>query len=75
MTAEIKQFDGGWQPGRTIKLKRPIRVIWVYMTAWVADDGSVAFRKDVYQRDKPAAPAPAPVLESSSRAPRAAATP
>src|ERR1700685_1420660 len=75
LIAEIIQHDDGWQPGRTIKLKRPIRVIWAYMTAWIADDGSVEFRKDVYQRDKPAAaPASALVVESSSGGPHAGAT-
>jgi L,D-transpeptidase YcbB len=60
LVAEIKTYNGGWDPGRTIMLKRPIRVIWAYMTAWVTDDGSVAFRRDIYQRDKAIAHAPSP---------------
>jgi L,D-transpeptidase YcbB len=72
LTAEIKQHDGGWQPGRTINLKRPIRVIWAYMTAWVGEDGNVAFRKDVYRRDKPAVPAPTARQEMSGIPPASA---
>lgn len=68
LISEINSHDGGWQPGRTIKLKRPIRVFWVYETAWVTEDGSVAFRKDTYKRDK--LPAPGRLMSDLGRAVR-----
>jgi murein L,D-transpeptidase YcbB/YkuD len=49
--AKIQAHDGGWEPGRKIELQTPIPVAWVYLTAWVADDGKVEFRNDVYKRD------------------------
>lgn len=36
----------------TIYLKTPVPVYLVYFTAFVADDGDVAFRRDIYGRDK-----------------------
>ncbi len=36
----------------TIYLKTPVPVYIVYFTAFVADDGDVAFRRDIYERDK-----------------------
>jgi murein L,D-transpeptidase YcbB/YkuD len=38
-----KEFD--------VELTRPIPVHFVYITAWVEDDGTVAFRPDIYGRD------------------------
>jgi L,D-transpeptidase YcbB len=35
-----------------VRLRRPIPVYWVYVTAWVGDEGMVQFRPDVYQRDQ-----------------------
>ena len=34
-----------------IKLARPMPVHLTYFTAWAESDGSVQFRRDVYQRD------------------------
>jgi len=34
-----------------VSLTRPISVIFTYITAWVEDDGTVAFRPDIYGRD------------------------
>ncbi|MGR8947981.1 MAG: L,D-transpeptidase family protein [Gammaproteobacteria bacterium] len=34
-----------------VDLDRPIPVLLVYLTAFVADDGSVQFRRDIYSRD------------------------
>lgn len=34
-----------------IKLKKPVPVIWVYMTGWASADGTVHFRDDVYGID------------------------
>ncbi len=38
-----KEFD--------VKLTRPIPVHFSYITAWVEDDGRIAFRPDIYGRD------------------------
>ena len=35
----------------TIKLARPIPVVWVYMTGWADAEGVVHFRNDVYGED------------------------
>jgi murein L,D-transpeptidase YcbB/YkuD len=35
-----------------VRLRRPIPVYWVYMTAWATDDGLVQFREDIYKRDE-----------------------
>lgn len=39
------------QKRRVIKLKDPIPVHLTYLTAWVNKDGSVHFRRDIYDRD------------------------
>ena len=41
------------ESGRTrrIDLDRPVSVLLVYLTAFVADDGSTQFRRDIYKRD------------------------
>ncbi len=36
-----------------VNLATPIQVHIVYLTAWAGDDGSVYFRKDIYNRDQP----------------------
>jgi L,D-transpeptidase YcbB len=33
------------------KLKKPVPVFWVYITAWATPDGVVEFRDDIYNRD------------------------
>ncbi len=33
------------------KLKRPVPVHWVYITAWATPDGVVQFRDDIYHKD------------------------
>jgi murein L,D-transpeptidase YcbB/YkuD len=35
-----------------VRLRRPIPVYWVYMTAWGTDDGLIQFRNDIYRRDE-----------------------
>lgn len=37
---------------RVIKLAEPLPVHLTYLTAWVNKDGSVHFRRDIYERDK-----------------------
>jgi murein L,D-transpeptidase YcbB/YkuD len=36
---------------QTVRLPRPIPIHLLYWTAWVAEDGSIQFRNDVYGRD------------------------
>jgi L,D-transpeptidase YcbB len=33
------------------KLKPPVPLQWVYVTAWATPDGIVQFREDIYNRD------------------------
>ncbi|MEN8819560.1 MAG: L,D-transpeptidase family protein [Abyssibacter sp.] len=35
----------------TVRLKRPLAVHLLYWTAWIAPDGQVHYRKDIYDRD------------------------
>jgi murein L,D-transpeptidase YcbB/YkuD len=37
---------------RTIRLKRPVRVHLLYMTAWADEAGVIQFRSDIYDRDR-----------------------
>jgi murein L,D-transpeptidase YcbB/YkuD len=37
---------------RNVGVPEPIPVYLVYFTAWVDEDGSIEFRKDIYGRDK-----------------------
>ena len=37
---------------KTVYLKAPVPVYLVYFTAFVTDDGDVALRRDIYERDK-----------------------
>src|ERR1044071_4901427 len=41
------------------KLKPPVPLHWIYVTAWAAADGVVQFREDIYNRDGLSAPAAA----------------
>ena len=42
---------------RSVKLPEEIPVHLLYWTAWADEDGTVHFRKDIYERDKPLAQA------------------
>lgn len=35
-----------------IELRRPVPVVWAYMTGWATPDGSTHFRRDIYDMDK-----------------------
>ena len=38
---------------KTVLLRKPVPADVTYLTAWVDEDGSVQFRRDVYHRDRP----------------------
>jgi murein L,D-transpeptidase YcbB/YkuD len=82
--------DPDWQGGRireailsgeqkSVKLPQPIPVHILYFTAWVEDDGTLQFRKDVYGHDarlvaalqkEPLVPLNLPALRGEVRAAR-----
>jgi L,D-transpeptidase YcbB len=54
--------QGGWDKSRIekmkesgerldVRLKKPVQLHFVYVTAWATEDGVVQFRRDLYQRD------------------------
>ena len=54
--------DNGWDVSRIetikksgerldVKLKKPMPIYMVYITAWATEDGVVQFRRDLYQKD------------------------
>ncbi|MBX9590797.1 MAG: L,D-transpeptidase family protein [Hyphomonadaceae bacterium] len=54
--------EQGWRPEhvqqmkenrerRDVKLHRPIPLYFAYITAWATQDGTVHFRRDIYQKD------------------------
>ena len=47
------QIDAAIKSGDRIdaKLKKPVPVFWVYLTAWATPDGVVQFRDDIYNKD------------------------
>ncbi len=58
----LLEKNGGWGPGRvaqtiqsrqakTVKLKRPVPVHFVYLSAWATGDGQAQFRIDIYDKD------------------------
>jgi murein L,D-transpeptidase YcbB/YkuD len=34
-----------------LRLKKPVPLLFVYISAWATEDGVVQFRRDIYQRD------------------------
>lgn len=48
-----EQIEAAVKSGERIdaKLKKPVPVYWVYITAWATPDGVVQFRDDIYNRD------------------------
>lgn len=62
--------DGG---NRTVTLLEPIPLHIVYDTAWVADDGTIQFRDDIYHRDvvpasNTSSAAPGPIANAALKA-------
>jgi L,D-transpeptidase YcbB len=56
---------------QVIRIKEPVTVHLLYMTAWVDENGELQFRRDIYQRDKDLgevleakAPALSPLMEA-----------
>ena len=49
--AEVEQIMGA-EKRRVVRLAKPVPVHLTYLTAWVNKDGSVHFRRDVYDRDR-----------------------
>lgn len=54
--------EQGWTPERIaavkksgerldVKLKKPVPLYFVYITAWATEDGVIQFRRDLYQKD------------------------
>src|SRR5690242_3992532 len=66
LAAWILKENGGWSRKEidaeiatakrtTVRLTHPIPVAWIYLTGWASPDGTIHFRKDVYDLDpKPA---------------------
>ena len=48
-----QQIDATVRAGERIdaKLKKPVPLFWVYITAWATPDGVVQFRDDIYNKD------------------------
>jgi murein L,D-transpeptidase YcbB/YkuD len=48
-----KEIDAEIGTGKrtTVRLGRPMPVAWVYLTGWASPDGTIHFRKDVYDLD------------------------
>ncbi len=36
---------------KDVRVKNPVRLYFVYITAWATEDGTIQFRRDLYQRD------------------------
>lgn len=62
LAAWLLNGQAGWNSSRvtqaiqsgqqqTVKLSRPVPVHFIYLSAWVADDGQTNFRMDIYDKD------------------------
>ncbi len=69
--------NGGWNRSqtdeaiaigdrKTVRLNKPVPVIWVYLTAYAQADGSAQFREDVYNLDTTGASPGQPAVASST---------
>ena len=36
---------------KTVRLKKPVRIFFAYVTAWATEDGVIQFRRDLYNKD------------------------
>ncbi len=63
LAAWLLAEQGGWDSARIaemkasvkredVRLKKPVRLYFTYITAWATEDGVVQFRRDLYLRDK-----------------------
>ena len=62
LAAWLLADNGGWTPEKIaqmketrqhqdVRLKRPVPLFFVYVTAWATEDGVVQFRRDLYLKD------------------------
>ena len=62
LAAWILKYNDGWSRSRinsfrksgktkNVRVKKPVPLYFVYLTAWVTKDGVVQFRRDLYHRD------------------------
>jgi murein L,D-transpeptidase YcbB/YkuD len=62
LAAWLLTVNGGWSAERIeqmkktgerqdVRLKQPVPLYFVYMTAWATEDGVVQFRRDIYNKD------------------------
>lgn len=47
----VEQMKEGGER-KDVKVKKPVPLYFVYITAWATEDGAVHFRRDLYNRDK-----------------------
>ena len=47
----VQADEGRRASGCDVKLKKPMPLYFVYITAWATEDGVVQFRRDIYQKD------------------------
>lgn len=63
LAAWLLEGNDGWSEGHIqsikekgsrldVKLKRPVPLYFAYITAWATPDGTIQFRRDIYNRDK-----------------------
>lgn len=50
---DADRIAGIKESGQTldVRLKKPVQLLFVYISAWATEDGVVQFRRDIYQRD------------------------
>jgi murein L,D-transpeptidase YcbB/YkuD len=62
LAAWLLQGQGGWNEDhierikesgqrKNVRIRRPVPLYFVYITAWATEDGVVQFRPDIYQKD------------------------
>ncbi len=49
-SSHVEQMKEGGER-KDVKVKKPVPLYFIYITAWSTDDGAVQFRRDIYNRD------------------------
>jgi murein L,D-transpeptidase YcbB/YkuD len=49
-TSHVEQMKEGGER-KDVKVKKPVPLYFIYITAWASEDGAVQFRRDIYNRD------------------------